>query len=336
VASGNFRLWKVPLSPGAGSPAGEPLEVAHTGVALARHLTIAPDGKRIAYSALTMTNHLGSVPISPASHEATGPPVLLTQDTSYRKLMQTFSPDGRQTAYSVWRLGNDGEIWVMDADGRNPRPVTTEPAGLLGWLPTGDRIAFIAKHSSGSLLWVADLKSGKQTPLSDSRVEGSLGRLSPDGKQLAFNSRAGGPINVWTAPLEGGPARQLTFDQELMGFPVWSPDGRWLACEMQRGDDTHLTVIPSSGGTPVQLTSDRGQSWPGSWSPDGDKIAFAGLRQGVWNVWWVSRREPTQRRVTNYTRPNIYVRYPAWSPRGDRIVYEYAETAGNIWVMELK
>jgi hypothetical protein len=28
--------------------------------------------------------------------------------------------------------------------------------------------------------------------------------------------------------------------------------------------------------------------------------------------------------------------YPAWSPLGNQIVYEYAETTGNIWLMELK
>jgi Tol biopolymer transport system component len=30
------------------------------------------------------------------------------------------------------------------------------------------------------------------------------------------------------------------------------------------------------------------------------------------------------------------VRYPAWSPRGDQIVYEYSETTGNIWTMRVK
>ena len=33
---------------------------------------------------------------------------------------------------------------------------------------------------------------------------------------------------------------------------------------------------------------------------------------------------------------NAFVRYPAWSPLGNQIAYEYAETAGNIWLMELK
>jgi len=70
--------------------------------------------------------------------------------------------------------------------------------------------------------------------------------------------------------------------------------------------------------------------------PDGAIIAFAGLRDGVWNIWWVSRNGKARKRVTNYTKPNIYVRYPAWSPRGNQIVYEYAETSGNIRIMELK
>jgi Tol biopolymer transport system component len=105
---------------------------------------------------------------------------------------------------------------------------------------------------------------------------------------------------------------------------------------MKRGDDTHVAVIPSGGGAPLQLTNEAGQSWPGSWSPDGDKIAFAGMRDGYWNIWWVSRDARRRKQITKLTKPNAYVRFPSWSPRGDQIVYEYAETTGNIWVMELK
>ena len=105
---------------------------------------------------------------------------------------------------------------------------------------------------------------------------------------------------------------------------------------MKRGDDTHIAFIPSDGGAYTQLTFEHGQSWPGSWSPGGEKIAFAGQRDGVWNIWWVSRATKAQKRVTNYAKLNAYVRYPAWSPRGDQIVYEYAETRGNIWMMTMK
>jgi Tol biopolymer transport system component len=94
--------------------------------------------------------------------------------------------------------------------------------------------------------------------------------------------------------------------------------------------------MSGSGGPPTQLTFDRGQSWLHSWSPDGDKIAFAGFRDGYWNVWWVSRTSKIQKRLTNYSKLNAYVRHPEWSPLGNQIVYEYSETTGNIWLVELK
>ena len=95
-------------------------------------------------------------------------------------------------------------------------------------------------------------------------------------------------------------------------------------------------IMPSEGGDAVQLTFGRGRSWPYSFSPDGDKILFAGERDGVWNVYWVSRSTKEVKRLTNYTKMNAYVRYPAWSPLGTQIAYEYAETTGNVWAMDLK
>ncbi len=336
TASGNFRLWRLRLTADTGLPAGELVEIANTGSALVRHLTIAPDGKRLAYSSLTLINNIGSAPISPTSHEAQGAPTLLTQDTNYRKNQHAFSPDGKTIAYNVWRMGADGEIWLVDVDGGNPRQLAAESAAVLGWLPSGDQLALASKTQGGYRVMKVDVNGGKQTPLAQLKVEAPMGRLSPDNREIAFNSRTCGAINIWTVSVDDGSVRQLTFDQEMMGFPCWSPDGRHLAFEMKRGDDTHIAVIPRGGGAPVQLTFERGQSWPSGWSPDGGKIAFAGLRDGVWNIWWVSRDGKEQKQVTNYTKPNSYVRYPAWSPRGNQIVYEYAETTGNIWLMELK
>ena len=88
------------------------------------------------------------------------------------------------------------------------------------------------------------------------------------------------------------------------------------------------------GGTPQTLTRAAGQSWPGSWAPDNDRIAFAGFRDGLWNVYWTSRTKPAEHQLTRYAKPNAYVRYPAWSPQGDQIVYEYAETVGNVWLLD--
>jgi TolB protein len=106
--------------------------------------------------------------------------------------------------------------------------------------------------------------------------------------------------------------------------------------EIKRGDDTHIAIIPSQGGEPVQLTFAPGQSWPHSWSPDGDKIVFAGARDGVWNLWWVSRSDKSVRQLTHNTKLNAYFRYPAWSPLANQIVSEYSESRANIYLMELR
>ena len=109
-----------------------------------------------------------------------------------------------------------------------------------------------------------------------------------------------------------------------------------LAFQVKRGNDTHIAFVPADGGTPpVQLTHEPGQDFgAAAWSPDGDKIAFASWRDDVWNLRWVSITDQREKLLTDYTSLNTFVRYPAWSPVGDQIVYEYAETTGDIWMVE--
>jgi Tol biopolymer transport system component len=121
-----------------------------------------------------------------------------------------------------------------------------------------------------------------------------------------------------------------------MGFARWSPDGRWLAFQVKRGDDDHVAVMPSNGGNHTQLTFERGRSAPRSWSPDGDKILFAGTREHMSNLWWVSRTTKEEKQLTRYRKPNVSVEAASWSPRGDRVVYEYAEIRGNVWILQLR
>ena len=143
-------------------------------------------------------------------------------------------------------------------------------------------------------------------------------------------------VASWVAPIASARSRQYTRGEKSSTAPEWSPDGKLLAFEMKRGDDQFLEVMPSTGGEPTQLTFEHGLSWPYSWSPDGDKIVFAGQRNGIWNIYWVSRTTKEQKQLTHYSKLNEFVRYPAWSPLGNQIVYEHAETTGNIWLMELK
>ena len=97
-----------------------------------------------------------------------------------------------------------------------------------------------------------------------------------------------------------------------------------------------MMIMSSDGGQPTELTLAHARSWPHSWSNDGDKIAFAGERDGVWNIYWYSLSSKKEKQLTNQTKLNTFVRYPAWAPQGNQIVYEYAEITGNVWMAEVK
>lgn len=135
----------------------------------------------------------------------------------------------------------------------------------------------------------------------------------------------------------GDRERQVTFERDGASFPSWLRDGSYLAFQIHKGNNCHIAVVPAGGGESIRLTNDPGQSWTSGqlWSSDSDKIAFVRLRDDVWSVWWVSRSDWTQKQLTDYETYHHYVRYPAWSPSGDQIVYEYSEVAGDIWLVEL-
>jgi Tol biopolymer transport system component len=136
-------------------------------------------------------------------------------------------------------------------------------------------------------------------------------------------------------PLERAEARPLGSGEELATYPVWSPDGQWIASEIRDDRGSSIAVQPSRGGPLRRLTSQPGQAWLHSWAPDNDRVLFAGQRRGIWNVWWVSASTGHEVQVTRYTRPNTFVRYPSWSPQGDRIVFERGELRGNIWIADV-
>jgi Tol biopolymer transport system component len=95
-------------------------------------------------------------------------------------------------------------------------------------------------------------------------------------------------------------------------------------------------VVHLSTGAVTQVSRDVDHAWVRSWSPDGQRLAFAGARDGRWNVWSVRRDGSDMRQLTSYVDEHHYVRNPEWAPTGDRLVYEFASFAGNVWVVGLQ
>jgi Tol biopolymer transport system component/DNA-binding winged helix-turn-helix (wHTH) protein len=336
-----FALMRVPLSP-EGAVAGEPELAKDSGPVVYRGLRFSANGQFLVFSAVAANDNLQSIRISPSTGEAVGDPVPFTHDTMLRKLDPLFSPDGAQIAYTVIQNGEDTGIgmWVADTDGKNAHPVGATPTDrhLIGWLPVHGGLTFQGEQKGHKVLDSIDLSTGTISVLRELAEDGASFRVSPDGRQIAFGKREGGAVNVWVAPIGfgqagDGPAKQLTFGKGLMSYPCWSPDGKTIAFEIENG----IATVPAAGGPVTVLqVGEREPDMLWDWAPDGDKIVFANRRNAATNLFWISRSTRQQKQLTHYSRDNSYVRYPAWSPRGDQIVYEYSETTGNIWTMRVK
>ena len=59
-----------------------------------------------------------------------------------------YSPDGRQIVFQ-----SDWQVWVMSADGRDPKPLTFDQGGMPDWSPDGRRIVYIGP---GNTVWLMD------------------------------------------------------------------------------------------------------------------------------------------------------------------------------------
>ena len=336
----NYGLWQVRISPETSIPLEEPVQIVNSGGVRIKNLALSRDGKKLLYSAVSLTSSLQSLPLSP-SGEPSGPPVALSSDVGCRAFGPVFSPDGARIAFSSCRglAGAVPRVWLVNADGTDKQPLTLGPtsSGVPRWFPDGRRILFLHGHWKPSGLYAIDLQTRQESQLASIDRDLEAFDLSPDGKLVIFNSTSAGIVNLWRLNLEDGKTSQFTFDKELLGFPSWSPNGEFIAAEMQRGPDANIVVLPKSGGPLTQVTFDHALNWPHSWSPDGDRIIFAKREStGFWNVWSVSKSTLKQRQLTHYENLNAFVRYPTISPRGNQIVYESTESTGNIWMIEFK
>lgn len=213
---------------------------------------IAPDGTWVAFDLL------GHVYRMPA---AGGEAQVLTQNSGVALNFQPrISPDGTTIAFITDR-GGQYNLWVMDADGGNPRAVYTdldvqsfEPA----WTSDGDYIVVRrGGRGGGGGLWMYHKDGGSGVELVEAPSGGGSGRgdgppswpsLSRDGRYLYYqvglsvadDEPLSGAQQIRRFDLETGETVAITSGvssgaaagrQSSGGAaaPEVSPDGRWLA-----------------------------------------------------------------------------------------------------------
>jgi dipeptidyl aminopeptidase/acylaminoacyl peptidase len=239
------------------------------------------------------------------------------------------SADGRHILYvrNFFDVGSDrrrSNLWMVEADGGNHRPITTGDANdsQPRFSPDGRRIAYVSSREGGSQIWVHWLESGQSGRITRLGEAPSNLTWSPDGTRLAFTMRV---------PLEAKPL--ATMPRAPKGAD-WGPPVRVIERLYYRADGsgyvepghTHLFVLPADGGTPRQLTAgefDHGGDY--AWLPDGSAIIVTANRDEDWeyqqrrdNLWRVSVEDGAMTRLSTRKGQESA---PRPSPDGRRIAY---------------
>lgn len=327
VSEGDLTgLYRLDRDPRTRMPLGAAKLLTRIDFVQVRDLTISARGDRMAYTATRMFSNLWQV-------DASGRSTPLINESTFRVTQPAFSPDGARVAYLMRRQGSLGDIYVVDAQGGGAQQVTrdTAPDYMASWGPDSQTL-FYLRHREGKLL----LRRFSFADGSD-RQEAEIGtwkawaRVSPDGKSVAGMT----DNKVFVIDVAGGRQRELATGDVPVGYPVWSPDSRTLAVEMRKDGNTHVGLLAVDGG-PLRQISDRpGHAWPHSWSADGKSLALAATWDGPWNLYTLPVAGGGARKVTANGLLRVFVRYPAWSPKGEAIVYEHNETRGNLYVADM-
>ena len=237
----------------------------------------------------------------------------------------SWSPDGRHIAFMSNRDGN-GEIYVMDSDGSNPRRLTMDGGWSPSWSPDGRHIAFMSVRNNKAAIYAMD--SDGSNPRRLTMDGGWSPSWSPDGRHIAFVSERDGNGEIYVMDSDGSNPRRLTKYPARDYGPSWSPDGQHIAFVSERDGNGEIYVMDSDGSNPRRLTIYGG--WSPSWSPDGRHIAFVSNRDGNGEIYVMDSDGSNPRRLTIYGGWS-----PSWSPDGRRIAF-VSERDGNeeIYVME--
>jgi TolB protein len=188
---------------------------------------LSPDGKRVAFVAGAALQSR-KVDLYAMNADGSGRKRLTDNRPGLVAIGPSWSPDGKRIYFTQVDLKQDangpaGQIWVIDAEGKNARRVGTVTGLMPALSPDGKRILFTVVGKDAALC----VMNADGTGVRRLREMAVLGSWSPDGKKIAYTGDPGdGQGNIFVADADGSNPVALTRGKELSFGPQWSPDGK--------------------------------------------------------------------------------------------------------------
>ncbi len=270
VREGGSKRYRVAIA--GGTP--EPMQFAED---VAYFPAMAPGGRRMAYVREYSDADLWRVEVkssrgSPHSASSGQAPAVWLS-TARGEFAPEYSPDGNRVAFFSEGTGRR-ELWVTNADGSNPAPLTDFNAWSTyapGWSPDGKELAFASVYGPGKSkggVFVLDVVTREVPRLTDDAH--ALPAWSRDAQWIylaAFRQRA--TDGIWKVPAQGGKPVLVTPRGNLLAQESF--DGRKLYYSKNSGG---IWEMPVEGGEePEVIPGFRGE-WRGYWRVAQDGIYY--------------------------------------------------------------
>lgn len=271
------------------------------------------------------------------------------------------SPDGRYVYYSQdvypggffqYNKDPNSQIYAInryDREEGNIERITGGPGGAISPTisPDGNKLAFVKRVRTKSVLYIRDLETGIERPVFDNMsydqqqawaIFGPYTNMSwtPDGNHLVFWAKGGihklntSNYNVEEIPFtaqvnqtiadvvhfEFDPAPD-TFSAKAVRHAVTSPNGNMLVFNAAG----YLWKKDLPNGTPERLTNQSNLEFEPAFSPDGNTLAWVTWSDqefGAIKTLRLNQRRATPQTIT--TEKGIY-RTPSFSPDGRTLVF---------------
>ncbi|MEK6279919.1 MAG: protein kinase [Acidobacteriota bacterium] len=335
---GSVNIWRVAIDEKSGAISGNAEPVTTIGAATsALQLSVARDGRQLAYIAQEEIRNLRKVSFDPSSGKVTSAPISITKG-SMQLWFPDASPDGEWlTSYS---MGNQRHIFIMRTDGSELRDLTDDSFSHFWprWSPDGRRIAFSSRRSGNYEIWAINRDgSGLQQLTSGHASPGAhYSPWSPDGSRIAYSIHVPRNECILFEPGKAWNEQKLDYLPAL-GDPSlsfegwsWSRDGKKLAGIRHLPSGAHSGI----GVYDLELRNydwltDFGD-WP-LWLNDNRHLLF--VSQGRILLFDTATRK--YQPVLTVTDQDVDIGSPVLSPDNRTIYFTYVAAEADIWLMTL-
>jgi Tol biopolymer transport system component len=336
--AGGVDLYQVRLRPD-GTPDGEPARLTNGLRALS--ISLAGDGRKLAYAGFAETSNVWSVPVPQGQAVSVREAEPVTTGNQVIESLEV-SQDGRWLAFDSDRRGNQ-DIYRVPIAGGEPERLTETDADEFWptWSPDGAEIAFHGFQGVRRHLFVSAADGRDRRQVSDGADDERTPSWSPDGRTIFylhnFNT-PGNEVRGITRSADGRWSPPRTLFRGAAYPPAPSPDGRLVAFTSvgavwvvrADGDSARVLVPGSDGGAdPRAVYVD--------WSGDGRTLYYLAVDPAERvSIWAVPLAGGAPRLLVRFDDPTREWHRFGFAAHGGRLYFTVGERQSDVWVAEVE